>query len=173
MLIVCLYCSTVLHRWAGELAGKKTDLQSSVGKPEIPAPKVIIHNYYWSTTLSKRCWYSAAICAVGLKKNRTHRSLSPCSATNYRSLKQSFVLHLAGTGRWSAAVVMSAITKAFFSGAWQHDIYDKPSDKQDKAVFPNLLHFTFMGSEWERWQKERVQTADAGDVELLLHTSYF
>lgn len=42
-----------------------------------------------------------------------------------------------------------------------------------QGCFPNLPHFSFMGSGESGWQKESIQSADAGNVSLLPHTYYF
>lgn len=49
-------------------------------------------------------------------------------------------------------------------GLEKHDIYDKLSDKQDKAVFQTCCILLLWEAGREQWQTELVQTADAGDV---------
>lgn len=119
-------------------------------------------------------WYSTAIYAVGrlcIKLSCVSKTLSkwlsPCGATDLHFMEHFFV-SVAGTGSWGAMVVMSVITNAFSSGAWQTRYLRQALWQTGQGCFPNLLHFTFVDGRWVQ-----VQTTDAGWWELLLHTSYF
>lgn len=79
-------------------------------------------------------------------------------------LKQSFIVSVAGTSWWSGMVVMSAITKAFSSGARQTWYLRQAFWQSRTRLFSKPAMCFFFVVLWELGEKEQVQTADAGDV---------